>query len=246
MATPTEKLADSLEALHALQKRGGVAVRAADLSRTHRERLVRNGFLQPVMKGWYIPTSPDERIGDSTAWYASFWDFCAAYLNARFDTEWCLSPEQSVFLHAGNRTVPRQLLVRTPNGDNKPIPLPHGTSLFALRAALPEQRYRDELSGQRVYALPAALVFSGPGLFTGNPTEARAALAMIGDASDVLSVLLEGGHSVVAGRLAGAFRNIGRDRIADDIVKTMKSAGYDVREGDPFDRPAPLERSKTM
>lgn len=243
MATPTEKLADSLEALHVLQQRGGVAVRAADLSRTHRERLVRSGFLQPVMKGWYIPTSPDEHAGDSTAWYASFWDFCAAYLNVRFGAEWCLSPEQSVFLHAGNRTLPRQLLVRTPNGDNKPIPLPHGTSLFALRAALPEPGHRGELNGQRVYAPPAALVFSGPGLFTGNPTEARAALAMIGDSSDVLSVLLEGGHSVVAGRLAGAFRNIGRDRIADDIVKTMKSAGYDVREGDPFGRPAPFTLS---
>ena len=29
-------------------------MRAADLARTHRERLVRNGFLLPVMKGWYI------------------------------------------------------------------------------------------------------------------------------------------------------------------------------------------------
>ena len=243
MATPTEKLADSLQALQVLQKRGVVAVRAADLSRTHRERLVRNGFLQPVMKGWYIPMSPDERTGDSTAWYASFWDFCAAYLNARFGTEWCLSPEQSVFLHAGNRTVPRQLLVRTPSGDNKPIPLPHGTSLFALRAALPEPGYRAELNGHRVYALPAALVFSGPGLLAGNPTDARAALAMIRDSSDVLSVLLGGGHSVIAGRLAGAFRNIGRDRIAGDIVKTMKSVGYDVRETDPFDRPAPFTLS---
>jgi hypothetical protein len=39
---------------------------------------------------------------------------------------------------------------------------------------------------------------------------------------------------VIAGRLAGAFRNIGRDRTADDIVKTMSAAGYAVRENDPF------------
>jgi hypothetical protein len=57
---------------------------------------------------------------------------------------------------------------------------------------------------------------------------------MIRDASDVLAVLLEGGHSTVAGRLAGAFRNIGRARIADEIVGTMRTAGYDVRESDPF------------
>ena len=39
---------------------------------------------------------------------------------------------------------------------------------------------------------------------------------------------------MIAGRLAGAFRNIGNVRIADTILKTMKSAGYDVREEDPF------------
>lgn len=50
----------------------------------------------------------------------------------------------------------------------------------------------------------------------------------------MLGRLLEGGHSAIAGRLAGAFRNIGRARIADDILKAMRSAGYTVREQDPF------------
>jgi fido (protein-threonine AMPylation protein) len=39
---------------------------------------------------------------------------------------------------------------------------------------------------------------------------------------------------MVAGRLAGAFRRIGRAAFADQILKTMQSAGYDVRENDPF------------
>lgn len=46
MATPSEKLADALEALHELQTSSSVAIRSADLSRTHRERLVQNGFLE--------------------------------------------------------------------------------------------------------------------------------------------------------------------------------------------------------
>jgi hypothetical protein len=39
---------------------------------------------------------------------------------------------------------------------------------------------------------------------------------------------------------AGAFRKqYGHDSIADEIVKRMSAAGYDVRESDPFnDRPA--------
>ena len=46
--------------------------------------------------------------------------------------------------------------------------------------------------------------------------------------------LLDGGHSVIAGRLAGAFRRIGRDDVADEILRVMKRACYDIRESDPF------------
>ena len=84
MAAPSEKLAQSLEILSKLQNaNGAAAIRARDLSRTHRERLLANGFLQEVIKGWYIPSRPDEVKGESTAWYASFWRFCAAYLEER-------------------------------------------------------------------------------------------------------------------------------------------------------------------
>ena len=145
-----------------------------------------------------------------------------------------VAPEHSLALHVGNRTVPQQLLVHTPQGGNKPTNLPHNTSLFDVRYRLPEKKNTVVIDGLRVFSLSAALVACGAGLFEHRATDARAALAMIRDASEVLAVLLEGGHSTVAGRLAGAFRNIGRERIADETVKTMKSAGYDIRESDPF------------
>lgn len=235
MATPQEKLAESLEALHALQGRGIVAIRSGDVSRTHRERLLANGFLKAVIKGWYIPSRPDEAPGDSTLWYASFWDFCAAYLSARFGKAWCLSPEQSLSLHAGNRAVPAQLLVRTPRGGNKPTPLPHGTSLFDVRYAMPKDSEIVERDGLRLFSVPAALVAMSGQHVRRAATDVRAAMATVKDASDVLALLLEGGHSTIAGRLAGAFRNAGHARIADEIVKTLEAAGYTVRETDPFE-----------
>ena len=192
------------------------------------------------MKGWYIPSRPDEARDESTAWYASFWDFCAAYLTARFNHKWSLSPEQSLFIHTGNRAVPRQLLVRSPGARNNVTGLAHGTSILEVRAPLPSKGQERTVDGLRLYSLPAALVAVGPGLFTRNVTEARTALAMVRDSSDVLTVLLSGGHSVVAGRLSGAFRNIGRNKIADEIVQAMRAAGYDIRESDPFDSPAPF------
>jgi hypothetical protein len=240
MATPPEKLAQSLEALHALQDRGQVAIRSRDLSRTHRERLLKGGFLQEVMKGWYIPSRPDEPTGESTAWYACYWDFCGAYLNERMGIGWCLSPEQSLLLHAGNRSVPRQLLVRARKARNNVTAFPHGTSLLDVRATMPDERDVEEVGTLRLFTLPAALVTSSPGFYTQNPIDARAALSMVRDASEVLTRLLEGGHSTIAGRLAGAFRNIGRARVAEDIVGTMRAAGYDVRENNPFETLPPV------
>jgi len=240
MASPSEKLAASLDVLQRLQVQGLVGIQSSALSRTHRERLLQHGFLQEVMRGWYVPARPDETAGESTAWYASFWRFCAAYLDTRMGQAWCLSPEQSLLLHAENWTVPRQLLVRAPRGRNQITTLPFGTSLLEVRSALPEPHEAAQKDGQRVFTLPAALVAASPAFFASNATDARAALAIVRDASDVLAKLLAGGHSVIAGRLAGAFRNIGRADIAEEIVRTMKAAGYDVREHDPFAAVSPV------
>lgn len=240
MASPSEKLAQSLDVLHRLEDASGAgAIRAKDMTRTHRERLLANGFLQEVIKGWYIPSRPDEVKGESTAWYASFWRFCAVYLEARFRKNWCLSPEQSLSLHGGNWTVPRQLVVRSPRARNKVTKLPHGTSLLDLRAALPAATDKEEKEGLPIFSIESALIECSPQYFSSHSTDVRAVLAMIRDASGLLAKLLEGGHSTIAGRLAGAFRNAGRDRVADEISKTMSAAGYDVRETDPFmDRPS--------
>lgn len=235
MATPADKLAASLDVLKELQDAGRVALRASDMTRTHRERLVKAGFIKEVMKGWYIPSRPDEPAGESTSWYASFWSFCSSYLESRFDEDWCVSPEQSISLHTGNWTVPRQLLVRSPRGNNKPTGLVHDTSIFDVRLDLPPAADRDIKDGVRVYKLPAALIGCSQAQFAARPTEMRAALAMVPDASDLLSRLLDGGHSTIAGRLAAAFRNIGRARVADDVAGAMQAAGYTISESDPFE-----------
>lgn len=235
MATPAEKLANSLEALEQFQREGRTCIRSRDIGRADRERLIRNGFLKEVMKGWYVVSRPEEGRGESTAWYASFWGFCSEYLTERFGTEWCLSADQSLLLHAGNWTVPRQLLVRANGASNRPVGLLHDTSLLDVRQALPADEDVDVLDGLRVYKLDAAFVAASPNFYNNHPTDARALLAMQRDAGPILARLLAGGHTAIAGRIAGAFRNIDSNRIADDILGAMKAAGHTVRESDPFD-----------
>lgn len=240
MPTPSEHLAASLERLKALQRQGRVAVRARDLPRVHRERLSRNGFLHEVMKGWYIPARPGDAPGETTAWYSAFWPFAAQYLESRFEDAWCLSADQSLLLHVGDRTVPPQLLVRSPKGANKPTPLPHGTSVFDVRLELPAEQDRVTIEGVHMMTLAAALAYCTPDFFRARPVEARAALGMLTDASDPLRCLLDGGKSKIAGRLAAALRNVGRDNLADEVSDTFRAAGYTVFEADPFAEPSPL------
>lgn len=241
MAKLSERLASSLTILKDLQELEKIAVKSSDLSRTHRERLVRSGFLKEVMRGWYIPTRPDEPAGESTSWYTSFWNFCVAYLNSRFGKEWSLSPEQSVILHAGNRTVPKHLLVRAPLARNQTTSLPFDTSIFETRARMAEEgELETDTHGLRLFSIESALMYCPEPFFRNNPVDARAALGTFQDGTALLRRLLDGGHTVVAGRLAGAFRNIGRDVLADDLLAGMRSVGYLVSEQDPFTSPSKL------
>jgi hypothetical protein len=235
MATPSEKLAQSLDALGELQKTKGTgAIQAKDLTRTHRERLIINGFIQEVIKGWYIISRPDEKSGDSTAWYASYWKFVSSYLNRRFGDNWCLSPEQSISIHAGNWVVPSQLLVHSPKANNNITRFPFDTSLLEIKGKGTAIEDIENKEGVRILRLTKAIIECNPGYYSQYSIDARAALSMFRDASELLVRLLDGGHSIIAGRLAGAFRNIGQDRISVNILRTMQSAGYDVREKDPF------------
>lgn len=133
MAKPHEKLAESLAVLKALQDGRRRIFNSDELTRVHRERLLHNGFLRDVIKGWLMSTGPQAQQQDTTPCYASFWEFCFLYCNDRFGKDWFLSPEQSLLLHAEAPTIPPQVVVNSPKGTNNKIDLLFGTSLYDLK-----------------------------------------------------------------------------------------------------------------
>jgi len=235
MATANEKIATSLEALRTLQSGGRRVFSAQELSRVHRDRLVKHGYLQRVIDGWLISASPTSQPGESTPWLTAFWEFCGRYCEARFGTNWHLSAEQSLLLQVGTTVIPKQVIVYSPKSQNNKIELLHGTSLYDIRETQPPPA--EDLTvfdALRVFSLEAALTRVPDAFFAAKPLEAQIALNSVQDASDILRILLRGGHSVVAGRLAGAFRRIGRGALADEIVAAMRAAEHTVAENDPF------------
>ena len=246
MAIESEKLAASLEVLRNLQQNGHTfVVRANDISRTHLDRLVDNGFLEKVINGWYIPSEPTAQRGDTTAWYISYWAFVAKYLKDRFGEEWCLSPEQSLDIHTGNCCVPKQLIVRSPQCNNSVVQLAHGCSIFMLKSNCAEEICREPNYGLNLYSISEAIVMVAPTFFQKDAVTARAALSSVKDSSDVLRFLLDSGKTVKAGRIIGAFRNVGMDDVADEIKTVMSRAGHQIREDDPFAEKQEVARNRS-
>lgn len=234
-SSPTRRrLTDALRRLKELQDRGGVVVRSPDLARRERETLVAAGFLRQVVKGWYLVTRPGDAPGDTTPWFAAMREFVAGYCTARFGDAWHVAPAYSVLVHAGATVLPGQVIVHAPDGANTPLELPGGCSLLTYRTALPPSDRIEGRGGLRVLTLPAALTRVPEQFFRTYATDAQIALATLPDASDLNRELLAEQRSVVAGRLAGALRAIGRSALADDIVGTMGAAGYPIVEDDPF------------
>ena len=228
---------DALQALKMLQDAGKAVLKSEDLTRPQREALVKNGFLRQIIKGWYMPCRPDERPGDTTSWYAVLRNFVRDYCDDRFGDLWHASPEYSVALQVGNTVSPRQVMVWSPKAANRVQPLPDGFSLLDYRREVTAPRI-ETILGVRVMPLSLALIRLPEAFFRNSDRDAQIALHQV-DASDLVRDLVEGGHSAIAGRLAGALRAVGRTQVAEEIVSTMRSVGYSVSETNPFERQLP-------
>lgn len=142
-----------------------------------------------------------------------------------------------MLLHAEATAIPPQVIVNSPKAAGNNLSLLFGTSTYDLKTKqMPQRDDLVEKNGLRFYAADAALVKVAEAFFQRSPIEGQVVLKSVRDMSGVLGRLLDGGHSAVPGRLAGAFQRVGKNAFADDIVKTMKGAMYDVRETDPFDQ----------
>ncbi|MBI1621808.1 Fic family protein [Aquamicrobium zhengzhouense] len=232
---PNELLATSLNELHGITEKGTRSViRSSALSRVHRERLTKAGFVEEIMRGWLAVNSrPSDRRRVDAAWSTVYWEFVREYLTDRFGQDWCLSAESSVALWAENWSIAKQVIVRSPAANNQLVELPGNTSLYLLRVSDVDDAV--EHGGLRVMTKEAAVVHSAKVNWVAAPTDFIAVIGSMRGTAPLLRILLGNGMSTVAGRIAGALRHLGRVRDADEVLSTMEAAGYSVFEENPFD-----------
>lgn len=214
-------------------------IHTSQLSRADREWLVQRKWLEEIMRGWYLAVRPDLPSGDSTAWYASFWDFLRVYLAHHYSSDYCLSAESSIDLHLGSTVVPRQVIVLASKGSGSPQSLPFDTSLlvYADPVRLPEKR--ETLRGLQVMPMGYALCRVSSVFFRTSPEEAEIALRSM-EASELLQVIAEHQFKSAAGRLIGAYRFLKLGKVADDLRAGLEQIGVAVSEENPFETSNPI------
>ncbi len=233
-----QKLAESLGRAETIARNG--IIKSSELARTDRERLLKVGCLQPIVKGWYqLGVVPDPGAGSSTHWYSHFWEFVSYYLTERFARDYCLSSETSLDFHTNALTIPAQVVVITASSSSSTLNLPHHTSLttYADPNNLPAQR--QELRGLQLMPLELALCRAVPRYFEISALDAELALQQA-QADQLSRCLLEGGHTRAASRLMGAYEFIGQPERAGRIKADMAAAGYRLSPVNPFRTYAPL------
>jgi len=152
MATATtpkqRRLATALVELKQLQDARQSVLRTDDLGRVSREVLLENGWLQPIISGWYMCSKPGTEDGETTAWNAHVREFLSRYATHRFGGVWCVDPDYSIKLRTGSTLTPKQIIIHSPEGNNSRLELPFDSSIFVYktREDLPTQ-YISQVTG---------------------------------------------------------------------------------------------------
>lgn len=229
------RLADALERVRA--KAIKEAVLSSDLRRHDKELLVKLGYLQEICKGWYLLVRPGQKPGESTAWYASFWDFLSVYLNERFGRGYCLTAGSSIDIHVGANTIPRQVTAIAARGGSMVLKLPHDTSVLVYQDPKHLPKTVETINDLRVMSLPAALARMPASFYRSQATDAQIALRSVKSASNLIRAVLELESPALASRLAGAYEAIGDHERSREICDAARAAGMDCAPENPFARP---------
>lgn len=140
-------------------------------------------------------------------------------------------------LHAGDSNLPQQVVVNAPQGQNTPIRLRATHTLLDYRAKdFPPASEMTKIGHLRAMKLEQALARLPQAFYRTYARDAQIALMSLRDGSALSRVLIEGGRSVVAGRLVGALRACGRGEVADEVLWAMRGVGHTVTETNPFVR----------
>lgn len=233
--TEQQKLTKALTELHQVLGSAQGVVRGKQIKNATRVLLLERGYLREILKGWYFVSDPLAESGDTTPFFANYWDYLASYLTERFGNDYCLTAEHSLLRQAHHNVVPKQVnvMLAVNQSQIQELAFGHSVALYPGGKSFPAPADQESLMGVRCMSAPYCLVMLSPRYFKDYAREVQIVMGKIDDPSTI-AALVDINATGVA-RLVSAYRRIGRNEFAEGILRQLSAvkATLNVDE-DPF------------
>ena len=219
--TEPQKLAKALTELHQVLGSERGVVRGNQLRNAVRVLLLERGYLREILKGWYFVSDPLAAPGDTTPFFANYWEYLASYLSERFGNDYCLTAEHSLLRQAHHNVVPKQLnvMLAVNQSQIQELAFGHSVALYPGGKSFPAPEYQEMVMGVRCMAASYCLVMLNPRYFRDHAREVQIVMGKIDDPS-AIAALVDINTAGVA-RLVSAYRRIGSNEFAEAILRQL-------------------------
>lgn len=234
--TQRQKFARALEELHGVLGSERGVVRGQQLTNVNRVLLLEAGYLREILKGWYFVSDPAAEQGDSTPFFANFWEYLARYLGERFGAGYCLTAEHSLLRHAQHNVIPKTVNVVLESNQShvQELAFGHTVAMFPGKSAFPTTAQTVDIHGLRCMSTPLCLVNLPPRHFTAYSREVQIVMSQLQDPG-ALAALVNINRAGLA-RILSAYRQVNRGDFADAVLQQLAGLGIHLKTDEtPFD-----------
>lgn len=219
--TEQQKLAKALAELHQVLGSEQGVVRGKQIKNATRVLLLERGYLREILKGWYFVSDPLAEPGDTTPFFANYWEYLASYLTERFGNDYCLTAEHSLLRQAHHNVVPKQVnvMLAVNQSQIQELAFGHSVALYPGGKSFPAPADQESLMGVRCMSAPYCLVMLNPRYFKDYAREVQIVMGKVDDPSTI-AALVDINATGVA-RLVSAYRRIGRNEFAEGILQQL-------------------------
>lgn len=234
--TPRQKLARALEELHGVLGSDRGVVRGLQLANANRLLLLEFGYLREILKGWYFVSDPTAEQGDTTPFFANFWEYLARYLSERFGAGYCLTAEHSLLRHAQHTVIPKtvNVVLEANQSQVQALAFGHTVAMFPGKSTFPSATQTVDVHGLRCMNMPLSLVNLPPRHFTAYGREVQIVMSQLRDPG-ALAALVNINRAGLT-RILSAYRQVNRGDFADAVLQQLAGFGILLKtDENPFE-----------
>lgn len=234
--TPRQKLARALEELYGVLGSDRGVVRGQQLTNANRVLLLESGYLREILKGWYFVSDPTAEPGDTTPFFANFWEYLARYFGERFGAGYCLTAEHSLLRHAQHTVIPKtvNVMLEANQSQVQELAFGHTVAMFPGKSTFPTATQTVDIHGLRCMSIPLSLVNLPPRHFIAYGREVQIVMSQL-QAPGALAAQVNINRAGLT-RILSAYRQANRGDFADAVLQQLAGFGIHLKTDEtPFD-----------